>query len=68
MYLKRADAFGPTILTSPFALATSAIIEMTRVRLAPGGAGPMTLPLIVIVVGPALLAGVVVVVVVVVVG
>lgn len=51
MYLNKAEALGPTILTSPFAFATSAIMEMTRVRLAPGGAGPMTLPLIVIVVG-----------------
>lgn len=41
------------MLTSPLALATSAIIEMTRVRLAPGGAGPMTLPLMVMVVGAA---------------
>ena len=51
IYLKRAEALGPTILTSLLALATSAIMEMTRVRLAPGGAGPMTLPLIDIVVG-----------------
>jgi len=43
MYRSRADACGPTILTSPFALATSAIIEITLVSPAPGGAGPTTL-------------------------
>lgn len=42
MYRRSADACGPTILTSPFALATSAIIEMTLVSPAPGGAGPTT--------------------------
>lgn len=40
MYRNNALAFGPTVLTSPLALATSAIIPMTFVRLAPGGAGP----------------------------
>ena len=42
MYRSKAEACGPTILTSPLALATSAIIEITLVSPAPGGAGPTT--------------------------
>lgn len=41
IYRNKAEACGPTILTSPLALATSAIIEMTFVKVAPGGAGPV---------------------------
>lgn len=40
MYRNKADACGPTVFTSPLALATSAIMLMTVVRFAPGGAGP----------------------------
>ena len=42
MYRSKAEACGPTTLTSPLALATSAIIEITLVSPAPGGAGPTT--------------------------
>lgn len=40
IYLNRALALGPTVLTSPLALATAAIIPITLVKLVPGGAGP----------------------------